>query len=104
MTKQPRGSLRKRPGKTSHRHTHRSGRCLDILRQLSAYIDDELPSAICKELRHHLGACPNCEVFIASLRQTVTLCRHRPTPSLSAHDRAELRRNILQASSRGGRR
>jgi anti-sigma factor RsiW len=73
------------------------GRCLDILRQLSAYIDDELPEDICAELRRHIGACPNCEVFIASLRDTVKLCRHHQPPPLSAQDRARLRQEIYRA-------
>lgn len=85
-------------------HDHKPGRCLDILRQLSAYIDDELPSKICDELRKHLGACPNCETFVASLRETVSLCHHRPTPNLSAYDRAELRRSIIEAMRPGSRR
>jgi anti-sigma factor RsiW len=72
---------------------------------LSAYIDDELPSDICAELRRHLGACPNCEVFIASLRDTVTLCRHHQTPPpLSTQDRAMLRQEILRASKPGVQR
>ena len=73
--------------------------CLDLLRQLSAYIDDELPSDICKEIRRHLGACPNCEVFIASLQHTVTLCRHRPAPPLNSVDRINMRRAILDAAN-----
>ena len=78
-------------------HAHDKRRCLDILRQLSAYIDDELPEDVCAELRQHVGACPNCEVFIASLRDTVRLCRqHQPSP-LSAYDRAQLRQEILRA-------
>lgn len=81
---------------TAHPHPSGEGRCLDILRQLSAYIDDELPSDICGELRRHLGACPKCEEFIASLRQTVTLCRHSPAPELSTGERASLRLEILQ--------
>ena len=79
-----------------HRHMSGERRCLDILRQLSAYIDDELPEDICAELRRHLGACPNCEVFIASLRDTVRLCRHHQPPPLSAYDRARLRQEIFQ--------
>jgi anti-sigma factor RsiW len=80
-------------------HAHQAGerRCLDILRQLSAYIDDELAENICTELRRHVGACPNCEEFINSLRDTVTLCRHHQTPPLTSQDRARLRHNILQA-------
>ena len=97
MTKKTPTRKSRRPA-SGHRHRPGEGRCLDILRQLSAYIDDELPSEICGELRRHLGACPNCEVFIASLRQTVTLCRHSRAPQLSAQDRAALRLEILQAA------
>lgn len=78
-------------------HGHGDRRCLDILRQLSAYIDDELPEDICAELRRHLGACPNCEVFVASLRDTLKLCRQHVPPLLSAYDRAQLRQEILRA-------
>lgn len=78
-------------------HEPGEGRCLDMLRQLSAYIDDELPEDICAELRRHLGACPNCEVFIASLRDTVKLCRHHEPPPLSADERARLRQEIYRA-------
>lgn len=80
-----------------HQHPAAGGRCLDILRQLSAYIDDELPEDICAELRRHLGACPNCEEFITSLRDTVRLCRHHQPPPLSAFERAKLRQAILRA-------
>jgi anti-sigma factor RsiW len=79
-------------------HKHETGRCLHILQRLSAYIDDELASNVCEEIRRHLGACPNCEVFVESLRHTVALCRHRPTPALSPTDRQALRENILRAA------
>jgi anti-sigma factor RsiW len=87
-----------------HRHQPGESRCMDILRQLSEYIDDELPSDICAELRHHLGACPNCEEFIASLRDTVKLCRNHQPPPLSAQERAMLRQEILQSSKLEARR
>jgi len=79
-------------------HEHKTGRCLHILQRLSAYIDDELASNVCEEIRRHIGACPNCEVFVESLRHTVTLCRHRPAPALSPADRQALRENILRAA------
>lgn len=105
VTLKKRAVQKKRPvGRPAQDHPHETGRCLDILRQLSAYIDDELASDICRELRRHLGACPNCEIFVASLRETVTLCRHRPTPPLSSGERAALRREILRAARSGSRR
>ena len=97
MTQKKTSQSKKRSGRASHSHTDGEGHCLDLLRQLSAYIDDELPSDICREIRRHLGACPNCEIFIASLRQTVTLCRHRPAPTLTSIDRANMRRAILDS-------
>jgi anti-sigma factor RsiW len=98
MIKKKTATRKQRSGTLSHRHTPGQGPCLDILQQLSAYIDDELPSDICREIRRHLGACPNCEVFIASLQHTVTLCRHRPAPQLTSVDRATMRRAILNAA------
>ncbi|MEO5863855.1 MAG: zf-HC2 domain-containing protein, partial [Nitrospiraceae bacterium] len=71
MTKKKMPAKKKPSSPSSHRHTHGQGQCVDLLRQLSAFIDDELPSDICREIRRHLGACPNCEVFIASLQHTV---------------------------------
>jgi len=99
MTKKKTSAPKKRSGPSSHRHTHAQGHCADLLRQLSAYIDDELPSDICREIRRHLGACANCEVFIASLQHTVTLCRHRPAPQLTSVDRMNMRRAILDAAN-----
>jgi anti-sigma factor RsiW len=81
-------------------HRHKAGRCLHILRALSAFIDDELPDDVCTEIRRHLGSCPHCEDFVASLRQTVSLCRQIPTPVLSANDRAQMREKILVAAGR----
>ena len=71
---------------------------MKVLERLSAYLDDELSGDICSEIRTHLGDCPNCEVFLDSLRQTVRLCQHRPSPPLSEKDRAALRRQILKAA------
>ncbi len=101
MTKKKTATPKKQSRSSSQRHTHSQGRCVDLLRQLSAYIDDELPSDICREIRRHLGTCPNCEVFIASLQQTVTLCRHRPAPELTSVDRMNMRRAILDAADAG---
>ena len=99
MTKKKTATPKKQSESSSHGHTHSQGHCVDLLRQLSAYIDDELPSDICREIRRHLGTCPNCEVFIASLQHTVTLCQHRPVPRLTSVDRVNMRRAILDAAN-----
>ena len=83
---------------TQQKQAHEKSRCLRILRQLSAYIDDELSANICQEIRRHLGACPHCETFVTSLRQTVSLCRHSPSATLSATSRALMRKKILETT------
>jgi len=98
MVKRSVSKRRRRFSTARHRHAHGKGRCLRILRRLSAYIDDELSASICQEIRRHLGACPNCETFMTALRQTVSLCRHSPVPALSAADRALMRAKILKTA------
>ena len=78
-------------------HGHSKAQCIKVLRRLSDYLDDELSVSICKEIRKHMGACPNCEVFVTSLRQTISLCRCADVPSLSPSAKARLRREILRA-------
>jgi anti-sigma factor RsiW len=92
MTDQPTGS--------APRHDHSKARCLGILRRLSAYLDDELTPDICKDIRKHLGACPKCEVFVASLRRTIALCRHHTPAPASPPEKARLRAKILKAAAR----
>ena len=98
-TKKTTAPQRKPSTPSSQGHSHRQGDCVALLQQLSAYIDDELPSDVCAEIRGHMGTCPNCEIFIASLQHTVTLCRHRPAPRLTSADRKNMRRAILDAAN-----
>ncbi|HEX7768314.1 MAG TPA: zf-HC2 domain-containing protein [Nitrospira sp.] len=95
MAKRTTRSVQQKPARP---HRHGKGRCVAIFKKLSAYIDDELPGTLCEELRKHLGACPNCEDFVASLRQTVALCQHQPAPALSQAERARMRNDILRAA------
>jgi anti-sigma factor RsiW len=83
-----------------HSHRHSKAECLKILRNLSTYLDGELASDVCDEIRAHLGACPNCELFVNSLRQTVSLCRHIGTRPLSPRIKARIHREILKTVGR----
>ncbi len=89
---------RRAPRRPMHsHHGHSKAQCLKILRNLSAYLDDDLSVSVCAEIRKHLGACPNCEVFVESLRQTVGLCRHHQPQPLSVSEKTVLRQDILRA-------
>ena len=88
---------RMRTARQAHRHS-KAG-CVKILRRLSAYLDDELTADVCKEVRAHMGACPRCELFLDSLRQTISLCRHFDAAPLSPAKKLQLRREIENAIS-----
>jgi len=82
---------------TSPGHRHSKAGCIKILQRLSAYLDDELTAKVCKEVRAHMGACPKCELFLDSLRQTISLCRHFEASPLSPSKKLQLRREIQKA-------
>ena len=86
--------------KTSQGHRHTKAGCMKILQRLSAYLDDELTADVCQEVRAHMGACPKCEVFLDSLRQTISLCRHLEATPLSSSKKLQLRCEIQKAISR----
>lgn len=52
-----------------------AGNCRSLFAKLSDYLDGTLDDAFCKEMQRHLGDCPPCVAFIASLKETVDLCR-----------------------------
>jgi hypothetical protein len=79
------------------RHAHSRAHCIKVLRRLSEFLDNDLSTGICKEIRKHLAACPNCEIFVDSLRQTINLCRHAAPPRLSPASKARIRSQILRA-------
>jgi anti-sigma factor RsiW len=55
-----------------HRH---QGICLEIVDQLSDYIDGELEDSLCSELEAHLAECPDCRVMVDTMRKTIILYR-----------------------------
>lgn len=84
-----------------HSHPgHTKAKCLKIFRRLSAYLDGELPRDFCKQIRKHLGACPKCELFVRSLRLTISLCRKYKTGRLPLAAQARLKLAILRAVGR----
>ena len=74
--------------------------CRKILRTLSEYLDHNLPQAICKMIRKHLGACSKCETVVYSLKRTINLCKRADVARLTASDKTKLRHQILTAVSR----
>jgi anti-sigma factor (TIGR02949 family) len=49
--------------------------CRDLLNGISDYLDDELRREICQELEAHLVECPDCKVYVDTMKGTVALVR-----------------------------
>lgn len=82
-----------------HRHAgHNKARCLKIFRRLSLYLDGELPDNVCKEIRKHLHGCDHCEVFLASFKRTVNLCRRYPAKPMSPAAKDAIRAAVLKSA------
>jgi len=49
------------------------GHCCHLLKEISDYIDGELPAEICADLEKHLQECNNCRIVVNSMRMTIEL-------------------------------
>jgi anti-sigma factor (TIGR02949 family) len=47
--------------------------CQEYIRQLSEYIDGELPPDLCAKLEEHMSGCENCTVVVNTLKRTIEL-------------------------------
>lgn len=89
--------MKKAPKQRTAPHRHSKKECVKLLGHLSAYLDGELKESLCAKIRRHADLCRKCELFISSLRRTVSLCRHARAATLSPAAKARLRRAILKA-------
>jgi anti-sigma factor RsiW len=53
------------------------GKCPDLVKELSDYIDELADPAVCAEIERHLQDCPDCKVMVDTLRKTITLYQDR---------------------------
>ena len=64
-------------------------KCAEAYRHICEDLDAKLRTRRCREIRAHIGACPDCRAYLASLKRTVALYRSVPAPPLpkGAHKR-----------------
>ena len=44
-----------------------------MLEQLSDYLDDDARAELCKAIEAHMKGCPDCKVYVDSVRKTIVL-------------------------------
>jgi RNA polymerase sigma-70 factor (ECF subfamily) len=76
-----------------------TGRCRDLFRELSDYLDGVLDPSLCQELEEHLADCQSCRAFVKSLEHTVEQLRSQHAPALNPRT-ADRIRATLQAEYR----
>ncbi len=77
---------------TEHQHSHT--KCLQLFARMSEYIDNELDEATCREIERHISTCAPCQVCLATLKRTITLCKHLQEQPVPKDLRANLKRII----------
>ena len=75
---------------------HDHDQCRAFFEKLSEYIDHELDQASCDVIEEHLRQCPPCQACLATLKQTVALCREMKSTSMPEEFSRRLRAMIRQ--------
>jgi RNA polymerase sigma-70 factor (ECF subfamily) len=70
--------------------------CYELFDKLSKYMDNELDQADCKTIEAHLQQCPPCQACLATLKQTVALCREMKSSDMPEEASRRLRATIEQ--------
>jgi len=47
----------------------------EIYKQICDFMGEDLDAPACKEVADHLENCPNCKVYLDTVKKTVTICR-----------------------------
>jgi hypothetical protein len=47
----------------------------DVYKQICDFMGEDLDAPACKEVADHLENCPNCKVYLDTVKKTVTICK-----------------------------
>lgn len=64
--------------------------CSEVYDHLCDNLDEQLNSESCRQIKAHIAECENCTALLDSLKKTVYLYRHYPTPKLPKKVKKEL--------------
>ena len=76
--------------------------CKAMLAAISAYLDGDLDATECAGIERHCAQCVACAQVVATLQQTVGLCRHAADVPLPDAVRARARASIRRLLDEGG--
>lgn len=47
----------------------------EVHKKICDFMGEDLNTPVCKEVAEHLESCPNCKVYLDTVKKTVTLCQ-----------------------------
>ena len=47
----------------------------EVYKQICDFMGEDLDTPVCKEVAEHLESCPNCKVYLDTVKKTVTICQ-----------------------------
>ena len=47
----------------------------NVYKQICDFMGEDLDAPACQEVAEHLENCPNCKVYLDTVKKTVTICR-----------------------------
>jgi anti-sigma factor (TIGR02949 family) len=56
--------------------------CKQAIRQLSEFLDGELPAELAEALQRHLKHCEDCRLVVDTTRKTIEICCNTEPPPL----------------------
>ena len=65
---------------TARRRRKQRITCTDVYRHICDNLDRKLDAPACREIRRHIGRCPNCVAYLDGLKKTVALYQEYPDP------------------------
>jgi predicted anti-sigma-YlaC factor YlaD len=65
-------------------------KCSDVFKHICDKLDKDLNSTECRAIKKHLDDCPDCTVYMNSLKKTIELYRAYPEPRLTKSRRNRL--------------
>ncbi len=64
--------------------------CADLVELVTEYLEGALDEPTAAEIEAHLALCPECDTYVAQMRETIQVLGHVPVESLSDEAVAEL--------------
>ncbi len=75
--------------------------CAAVLGGISAYLDGELETTECEVIERHCASCASCAAVVASLQETIGLCRGAALSELPSGVRQKAQDSVAQLLGKG---